>query len=128
MRIAITLAVFVGMAPPAAAFSGNSILEICGTNAALVAMYAAGVSDGHADTVNRFKLLREKPDLDADFVEGMKNLETIVTGHYCIPKEVTFRQLGDVFCKFLRENPAQREYVAALLFSTAMAQVWPCSK
>jgi hypothetical protein len=23
---------------------------------------------------------------------------------------------------------AQREYVAALLFSTAMAQVWPCSK
>jgi hypothetical protein len=130
IRIAITLAVFIGMGRPAAAFSGNSILEMCRTNPGLVAMYAAGISDAHDAAVNAFKLLRESAagDQEADFLQSRTNLETVVVGHYCIPKGVTVGQVGDVFCKFLRENPVRRQYVAALLFSTAMTEAWPCSK
>jgi hypothetical protein len=77
---------------------------------------------------NTFKLMREKLGREADFVEDLKNVEAIVVGHYCVPEGVTARQVGDVFCKFLRENPERRHYVAALLFSAAMAAAWPCSK
>ena len=124
MRIAITLALLIGMDRPAAAFSGNDILDMCRTNPALVAMYAAGISDAHDVAVNNFKLLRESVETDggvgADFA--------VIVGHYCRPKGVTVGQAGDVFCKFLRENPARRHYVAAFLFSAAMAEAWPCGK
>jgi Rap1a immunity proteins len=128
VRIAITIALFIDMVRIAAAFSGNNIVEMCRTNPELVAMYAAGVSDAHSDTVWTFELIREKPDLDEHLVEDLKNVETIVAGRYCVPEGATVRQVGDVFCKFLRENPARRQYTASLLFRSAMTEAWPCGK
>jgi len=128
VRVAITIALLMGMARPAAAFSGNSIFEMCRTNPERVAIYAAGISDAHDSAVNAFKLLHKSVagDQDAGLPQATKNFETVVIGRYCIPEGVTVRQVGDVFCKFLRENPERREYVAALLFQTAMSQAWPC--
>jgi hypothetical protein len=115
---------------PASAISGNSIEEMCRTMPELAAMYATGVSDAHAIAESEFKIIRESlgRGREAKFIEDMKNVETILLGHYCVPDGVTVRQIGDVFCKFLRENPERREYMASFLFPAAMSKAWPCSK
>ncbi|TQX90243.1 MULTISPECIES: Rap1a/Tai family immunity protein [unclassified Rhizobium] len=45
---------------------------------------------------------------------------------YCLAKGVTAGQLGDVFCKYLQENPEHREKAAAGLAMVAFINAWPC--
>ncbi|WP_018184712.1 Rap1a/Tai family immunity protein [Kaistia granuli] len=47
-------------------------------------------------------------------------------GTFCIPPTVTGKQLRDVVCRDLRENPKDRNLLAALLVFRSVQQAWPC--
>lgn len=44
----------------------------------------------------------------------------------CFPTGATLRQIGDVFCKYLDDNPQERRVRASLLALTAFNQAYPC--
>ena len=46
---------------------------------------------------------------------------------YCRPPEATLNQITDVFCKYLRDMPEERDGLPAILFNDAMTKAWPCS-
>ena len=106
MRRFVLAAFVVAWAVPAAAdfMSGNDLHRFClgGTDD------ARAFSVGVADT---YELLVKK--------DG-------ATGFFCLPEDVKARQLGDVFCKFLAENPANRHEGAAGLAAVSFAEAWPC--
>jgi hypothetical protein len=51
-----------------------------------------------------------------------------LTGDFCIPQEITARQLSDIVTKYLRGNPSTRHYRASLLVHSALFQAFPCPK
>ncbi|KSV95391.1 hypothetical protein N184_00160 [Sinorhizobium sp. GL28] len=85
---------------------GNEIYKRCeGPNAVSVATYAMGVADTY-DLLVRY----EK-----------------TTPFFCIPLQVSARQLKDVMCRYLREHPENRQQGAAGLGAVAFREAWPCS-
>ena len=46
---------------------------------------------------------------------------------YCTPEGATINQTTDIFCKYLRETPAERQKEAAHLLVNALKAVWPCN-
>jgi hypothetical protein len=44
----------------------------------------------------------------------------------CFPTGATLRQIGDVFCKYLDDNPQERSVRASLLALTAFNRAFPC--
>lgn len=47
---------------------------------------------------------------------------------FCLPPNVTTIQVGDVLCKFVRDNPAKRHHVGGALVIEAMRSAFPCEK
>lgn len=45
---------------------------------------------------------------------------------YCAPKGATVQQAADLYCKYLQDNPAQRQKTAIGLLYEALKAAWPC--
>jgi hypothetical protein len=45
---------------------------------------------------------------------------------YCVPEGATVHQAADLYCKYLSDNPAQRQLTAVGLLSSALKAGWPC--
>ena len=117
----------------ARAQSGNELSQQCLTNdKVLVFGYVEGVLDkAVVDSEVLFHFY-------FDTYEVRKPAERIETDNqalvrsflavdgYCVPKEVTFEQKADVFCKYLLDNPDQRTKNAAELLGSALKTAWPC--
>jgi Rap1a immunity proteins len=131
MKISIAVALVFCSATPAQAgfYSGNELHDLCQSNRPAVIMYVAGLHDASEHAMNvsvktlalHFSLSLSKDQADFDSV--LKDI-----AGYCLPENATTGQVADVFCKYLRDNPAQRHLNVAHLFSTAMAAAWPCPK
>jgi len=48
--------------------------------------------------------------------------------YFCIPGDVTFKQITEVVEKYLAENPNRQRYRADINVWTAMTEAYPCSK
>ena len=55
---------------------------------------------------------------------GLAPLDSI--SNYCLPANVTRRQLVDVMTKYLQDNPAQRHRMAFGLVLSALEAAFPC--
>jgi hypothetical protein len=52
----------------------------------------------------------------------------MATKRYCPPKGATVEQAGDVFRKYLKDRPAERQKSAAELVVLALNEAWPCKQ
>jgi Rap1a immunity proteins len=130
---------FLSVIAPAFAgfYSGNEVATQCQVKRQFVYGYISGAVD---------KATMDAPALYEFYVEtmgttGAKQSETetnkinealgdasVAIEGYCIPKGATVGQTGDVFCKYLQENPAQRQKSAAELLNVALKSAWPCKQ
>jgi Rap1a immunity proteins len=46
---------------------------------------------------------------------------------YCKPDRATLEQVTDVFCAYLKDNPAKRDGLPAIMFPDALKKAWPCA-
>lgn len=97
---------------PTPGFStGNDLVEACAAPVSdpsylTCLVYIGGVSD------------------TLDFLQTAGLLSKV----YCMPKSITQGQLAAVFSKYLHDNPAKRQLVAANLLIDALLDAFPCKK
>ena len=97
----------------------------CQSDYSLVLGYAAGVWDQSARALADLNLQRGY----SNQVDAVLSYEKEMILGYCAPpSNVTNQQVTDIFCGFLRDNPAMRSDSAAGLFRQAMKKAWPCKK
>jgi hypothetical protein len=118
-------------------YTGNEVEAQCQVNKPFVYGYVSGAVD---------KATKDAPALYGFYIEifgvlGVKqsvvetnkinealgNTALEIEG-YCIPTGATVAQTSDVFCKYLQENPAQRQKSAAELLKVALKSAWPCKQ
>jgi Rap1a immunity proteins len=104
-------------------FTGNDIHSWCQHDKSMAEAYTAGLWDGTVRSAfvldSSFRGLSH--DAAVDF--ALKRL-----GEFCGPKGMTVAQVTDVFCAYIRDTPQSRHVHAALIFSEAMNNAWPCKK
>jgi hypothetical protein len=129
------LAVLLALAPMHAAtsaeFRGEEINDTCLTSRFWVTGYVSGYIDKSHSDQHVLHTLKDKtsslhpgetPDKDlAAYGEADRDIHG-----YCLPDRITFSQVSEMFCKYLRDNPAQRQKPATELLDIAMKQTWPC--
>jgi hypothetical protein len=59
-------------------------------------------------------------------VDAIKEDDAVNGFTACLPTEVTTVQVVDVVTDYLRQNPAERHYLAAGLVARALARAFPC--
>jgi len=105
MRILIAAFLLCPAVAQAGFFNGNEAYEQCQDDPLGANLYAAGLVDGG--------LTMEK------WETGRASI--------CPPNGVTVSQAGDMMCKHLEENPADRHLTAASLALNVFGKAWPCS-
>ncbi len=104
---------------------GNDFLAACVNNREYVQGYIAGFHD---------KALQDKASVS--FYVPLSEMEknnsfrvlTNVVKDYCAPERATLRQLTDVVCKHLKDNPQRRHIEATILAHEAFREAFPCSR
>jgi len=112
-------------AHPAEGFTGNKLHDLCNqTSKPLLTGFVVGVMEkAKADmlsTVPYFRALGKK-QLSVDDMAYLG-----MVSNHCMRDNVTFGQLGDIVCKYLTENPAERDKTAAYLVMDALHAAFPC--
>jgi hypothetical protein len=115
-------------------FTGNQFNELCQKKHIGVGVYVAGVVDKAAtDETALSKYEQSTEDSKSLSPERagkvIANLATALgeIKSYCLPKGVIVDQVADVFCKYLKDNPAGRQRNAAVLVTAALNDAWPCT-
>lgn len=113
-------------------YSGNDMMEQCLTNKPFISGYVSGVLDkGIIDAPALYEFYVEtfnsknSEETNAKINKSLGEASVAMEGH-CIPKGATVGQTRDIFCKFLQDNPAQRQKNAAELLGMALKAAWPC--
>ncbi|UFW83002.1 hypothetical protein BjapCC829_23745 [Bradyrhizobium barranii] len=112
-------------------YTGNTMLPYCHGNISHVYGYVAGVVDkamADADFTGAtyIRLFRELKDHEG-FVTGVGKLQGQIL-NYCLPENVVLSQVGDVFCKYLRDKPEVRQNSADVLLHDSLKVAFPCKK
>lgn len=112
-------------------YTGNTILPYCNGNISHVYGYVAGVVDkamADADFTGAtyIRLFKEMKDHES-FVTGIGKLQDQIL-NYCLPENVVLAQVGDVFCKYLRDKPEVRQNSADVLLHESLKAAFPCKK
>jgi hypothetical protein len=107
-------------------YDGNRIHLLCSQpgQTGLIAMYTVGVtdkSDAMMDTVSNWAVRTKHLDTTelAGLLRASGNL-------ICLPDRARPSQLGDVVCKYVKENPARRADGGDKIVLDALEQSFPC--
>ena len=99
-----------------------SVAQLCCANAQNTTYYQTGNainencnSNGAADNLFIY-----------GYVEGVIDARQYIADGYCIPSPVQARQLRDVVCMYIQNNPQNRQIPAGYLVIEALKQAWPC--
>jgi hypothetical protein len=111
-------------------YNGNEILQKCQTAIGFVSGYVSGAVDkSFADTTHMSVMFFKLYDKTKHEEQTKSVTESLLDVQgFCVPKDATNGQLADILCKYLRENPAERQKQAAILLDNALKSVWPCGK
>jgi Rap1a immunity proteins len=124
--LALTLPAFAGEVPAKTFFSGNDIYQWCQHDKAMAQAYVTGMYDGAAhgatviDSVFRHHGAMPNNDVEVDIALDL------VAG-FCTPEHVTVEQMTDVFCAYLKDNPAERNGLPSIMFNDALKKAWRCA-
>jgi hypothetical protein len=108
-------------------FSGNDVYDWCQHDRKAAQSYVAGMFDEAAhsaaviDNTRHWHKDMPKNDAEVDFA-----LDRVVG--YCAPERVVLEQVTNVFCAYLKDTPAKRDGLPAIMFSDALTKAWPCRK
>jgi Rap1a immunity proteins len=112
----------------------SELSQQCLTNSkASIVGYVEGVLDkAHVDSEVLFHFYFDTYDVHKTIDSIEKDNQALVRSFltvdgYCLPKDVTFEQKADVFCKYLLDHPDQRSKNAAELLGSALKNAWPCN-
>ncbi len=113
--------------PKSSFFSGNDVYDWCQHDQTMALGYTAGQFDAavHAAyTIDSMRPLKgvEKQNSSAEILVNM-SIERVIG--FCMPEHATMRQITDIFCKYLREMPAERDGLPAIILNKALTQTWP---
>ena len=118
----------------AMAMDGNQLHNFCAMkDKAFIAAYTVGLIDkaredsagaGFDKFVSRLNFPNTPENVGA-LAEGLNDVRDGVEG-YCIPDAAKATRGADVICKYLADNPAQRNKSAASLVRQALITAWPC--
>ena len=123
--VLVSTSAFAVELPDRTFFSGNDVYQWCQRDKAMAQGYVGGMYDtaAHAalaiDSMRHFGKQMPKNDAEVDYA-----IERVVG--FCKPEHATLEQMTDMFCKFLKESPAQRDGLPAILFNDAGKKAWPC--
>jgi 3-hydroxy-3-methylglutaryl CoA synthase len=121
----VSTSAFAVELPTRTFFSGNDVYQWCQHNKAIAQDYVGGMYDtaAHAalaiDSMRNFGKSMPNNEAQVDFA-----IERVIG--FCKPEHATLEQMTDMFCKSLRDNPAQRDGLPAILFNDAGKKAWPC--
>lgn len=126
----VTVAASVTAASAGSFYTGNKIYESCTPNKmTFILGYSAGVVDkSESDFAAILGLYFDSivPPGDAVKMEKSFLKHGQAVGQFCIPAGVLLSQVGDVFCDYLKSNPASRHLSANVILVAALKQAWPC--
>jgi hypothetical protein len=114
------------------ALSGEQLKEQCLVNKQMIAGYIAGALDKAAvDSDILFRFYFDTYDVlkTAERIEKDNRVlakSSLALDGYCIPEAITLEQKASAYCKYLADNPAQRNRNAAELWAAAAKAAWPC--
>lgn len=114
------------------ALNGERLVEQCLANKLMVAGYVAGASDKasvDSDILVRFYFDTYDVHKTAERIEKDNRTLTrssLALDGYCIPEAITLEQKASVYCKYLADNPEQRNRNASELWVAAARAAWPC--
>lgn len=112
--------------------TGNELHRFCEPRSALLDGYVSGVVDkATVDIAALYDLYRVTLNISDAVARTERdahefNKAAVVISQFCVPKGATRGQVTDVFCKYLKDNPAERQKNATKLMVTALNRVWPC--
>lgn len=128
--VAISLLVSV-VAAKAQTYNGNELSQRCATDIPFVAGYVAGFTDkAIVDQVTVTVIsVGEVQKIDGNnkppYMMTKAQATDAIHG-YCVPRGATIQQAADLYCKYLHDNPAQRQLTAVGLLDLALKAGWPC--
>jgi hypothetical protein len=131
MVVGIGLALMLGVLP-AEALSGVELNAQCLANKQLIVGYIAGAFDkATVDSDILFKFFFDTYDTLKSAERIERDNQTLVRSSlaldgYCIPSALTLEQKANVYCKFLADNPSERNRNGAELWVAAATAKWPC--
>jgi hypothetical protein len=128
--VGISLLVSV-MAAKAQTYSGNDLSTHCATDMPFVAGYIGGFTDKAIVDEVTVSLISvgevQKIDGNNEHAYMMtKSQAALAMRGYCVPDGATVHQAADLYCKYLSDNPAQRQLTAVGLLDLALKAGWPC--
>jgi hypothetical protein len=118
----------------AMAMDGNQLRNFCQMkDKTFVAAYTLGLIDkAREDSVgtafDKFVSRLDFPNTVENvgaLVKGLNEVRDDVQG-FCIPDATKATEGADAVCKYLADNPAQRDKSAASLVRQALIAAWPC--
>jgi hypothetical protein len=116
------------------ALSGAELGEQCLANKQMIAGYVAGALDkAMVDSDILFRFYFDTYDVLKTAERIQKDNRTLTKSSlaldgYCIPGAITLEQKANVYCKYLADNPTERNRNAAELWVTAARAAWPCQQ
>ena len=131
MRVsALILAMFWAL--PAEATDGNHLIRTCTSNVDYLQGYVSGLIE-KADADGNVVLGQPAPNLDIgkteertkEYIRFLGVVVKEIEG-YCVPKGAVVNQVTDIFCKYMRENPAERHKPGHVIFRDSLMKAWPC--
>ncbi|MBY2949487.1 Rap1a/Tai family immunity protein [Rhizobium leguminosarum] len=114
-------------------FNGNDLYKNCtqsGSNSFMTGYVSGWVDKWQFDSYHVGEAARQKNKQsapNADLMVEMVFLGVAIEGDICMPEKATAGQVADVFCKYLKDNPAQRAESGNMLLGKALAASFSCS-
>ena len=111
-------------------FTGNDVYEWCQNDRPFVLAYTAGLADSAIHTMWILENMRPSETMrpkESILLNSTIDLGVKFIAAYCRPPNATLNQVTDMFCKYLRDMPEERDGLPAILFNDAMTKAWPCS-
>jgi hypothetical protein len=131
LRHILIALILIGASPAGAQkYDGNKLVGLCTRDQGFVVGYVAGLMDKSSLDVN-FIINQPgtlpEPGKKVQLAPEVTALMISVEG-YCLPAGVSLGQATDVFCKYLKDNPAERPKDGAYLVGASLKADFPCVK
>ena len=97
-------------------YTGNVLLERCGSEEDAFYLFCTGYVAGIADHISS----------DKSIFPNVSSGQYWIFNDVCSPENVTVGQLAKVWIKWANEHPERLHLAASSLVTEAFAQAWPC--
>jgi Rap1a immunity proteins len=112
--------------PNSSFVSGNDVYDWCQHEPTMALAYTAGQFDGAVHAAYTIESMRDPSGPDKESKNGVlvdMSIERVIG--FCMPQHATTQQITDIFCKYLKDTPAERDGLPAIILNKALTKAWP---